>query len=216
MSAPSSIGRLQVGRREGVVDHQQGAGFFGHGRGGGNVNDVQQRVGGRFHPDQLGALGHGGFHGRHVVHGHEVEVDAVGGVHLREEAVGAAVQVVGANHFVAGLKQLHNAVDGGHPGGEGQAVLAVIEGGQRVLELAAGGVVGARVFEALVLAGRGLHVGGSLIYGRHDGPGGGVRMHAGVDGFGSEFHTGCGVSGWQFSYWIKVRGFGRVVFRRRR
>nr|GFD53064.1 hypothetical protein [Tanacetum cinerariifolium] len=100
-----------------------------------------------------------------------------------------AVEVVGRDDFVAGLEQAQHAVDGGHARGKGQAVLAVVEGGEGVLELGAGGVVGARVLVALVIARRALGVGRGLVDGRHDGPGGGVGVHASVDGFGGKFHT---------------------------
>src|SRR5690606_22018574 len=57
--------------------------------------------------------------------------------------------------------------------------------GRAALVGEAGRVVAARVFEALVLAGAGLGVGGSRVDGRHDRAGAGVGRLAGVDGAGT-------------------------------
>ena len=179
---------LQVGGRERVIHGQQRAGRFGDGRHARDVNDVEQRVGGRFDPDELGIGRDFGLHRRQVAHRHEVALDAQRRVHLGHDAVGAAVEVVGRDDLIAGFQQAQHAVDGRHAGGEGQAVLAIIQRRQGVLELGAGGVVGARVLVALVVARRALGVGRGLVDGRHDGPGFGVRVHAGVDGFGGKFH----------------------------
>ena len=180
--------RLQVGRTERVIDGQQRPGLLGHGGGGPDVDDVEQRVSRCLNPDELGLRADFFAHRAHVAHRHEVKLDAVGRENFGEEAVGAAVEVVGADDLVAGLEQLYQAVDGGHAGGEGQAVLPVFQRRHRVLQLGAGGVVGARVLVAFVVAGAALHIGRGLVNGRHNGPGFGVGVDAGVDGFGSEFH----------------------------
>jgi hypothetical protein len=66
---------------------------------------------------------------------------------------------------------------------------AVLQRRQGVLQRRPRGVVRTTVLIALVITGRGLHVGAGLVDGRHDGPRGGVRFHAGVDGLGAEFHA---------------------------
>src|SRR5690606_9050960 len=54
----------------------------------------------------------------------------------------------------------------------------------------AGGIVRARVLEALVLARAGLHIGRSGVDRRHDGTGARVRSLAGVDGQGPQARPG--------------------------
>ena len=71
---------------------------------------------------------------------------------------------------------------------EAQAVLAVLQRGQRLLQGGACGVVRTAVLIAFMVARRGLHVGAGLENGRHDGTGGGIGLHAGMDGLGRELH----------------------------
>ena len=60
----------------------------------------------------------------------------------REQAVGAAVGVVGDDDVVAGLEQVEEGVLGGHAAGEGQAEAAAVQRSQARLERGAGGVAG--------------------------------------------------------------------------
>ena len=48
---------LQIGRREGVVHGQQGPGLVGQLGDGGDVEDLQERIGRRLDPDEFRVLG---------------------------------------------------------------------------------------------------------------------------------------------------------------
>ena len=93
---------LQIGRREGIVHRQQGAPAVGQLGDGGDVEDLQQRVGRRLDPDQLGGraedrgetLGAGVF----GVAGDE----SPGLEDALQQAEGAAVEIGGGGHLVAG------------------------------------------------------------------------------------------------------------------
>ena len=94
---------LEVGRGEGVVDDEQGAGVVGDRGERLDVADVEQRVGGRLDPDELRLA-------RADRRAHRVDVGDRGRAVLEpphpldlvEEAEGAAVRVVGDDHVVAG------------------------------------------------------------------------------------------------------------------
>src|SRR5690606_11881250 len=93
----------------------------------------------------------------------------------------AAVEVVRADHVVAGGEHVEDAVVGGEAGGEGGAVPAPLEGGDAVLQGVARRIVRAAVLEALVFTGAALYVRRRLVDGRHDRTGGGIRFLPGVD-----------------------------------
>ena len=90
-------GALKVRRREGVVDREQGADGLASGGDRGDVGDLEQRVGGRLQPDEVGAFGD---RGREVggVEVDEGELVPTGCEHAVEQAPGAAVDVVAADH----------------------------------------------------------------------------------------------------------------------
>jgi hypothetical protein len=93
---------LEVRRREGVVDEEDRARVMGDLRDGRDVGDPEQRVGRRLDPDDLGLarLDRRGDRGG-VVHGCGGVVETPGLEDLLEQAVGAAVRVVGDHDMVA-------------------------------------------------------------------------------------------------------------------
>ena len=111
---------LQYRGCEGVVHDHFGAVRVRHGRGGGDVGDVEQRVGRGLHPDiPILLAGKRRGNGGGVGDVHHVEADAPRHEHLGQQTVGAAVHVVAEQDVVAGLQggaQQH--VDGGKSGGE--------------------------------------------------------------------------------------------------
>ena len=114
---------LEVRRGEGVVDDEQRAGVVGDRRERLDVADVEQRVGRRLEPDQLGLPGADrGAHRVDVGDRGGGVLDAPRLLDLREQPEGAAVRVVGEHHVVAGpAGGAHQGVLGGQPGGEREA-----------------------------------------------------------------------------------------------
>ena len=102
---------------------------------------------------------------------HVGEVEAELAAHALEETERAAVGVVADDEMVAGFEPRQDGVDGGHARGEGKRGRAALDRCEVGFERHAGGVLGAAVFESLVLAESLLHVGGGLIDRRDDGAG---------------------------------------------
>src|SRR5690606_29612845 len=126
------------------------AGDRGHG---GDVDDLEQRVGRGFDPDQLRLRGERGLERGQVGHVDEAEVQpGAAPAHALEQAVAAAVDVVHRQHVVAAVEQLEDGGGGRHARGEGEAAAAALHSRHAALPGEAGGIVGTRVFEALVLA----------------------------------------------------------------
>ncbi len=122
-----------------------------------------------------------------VVEIDEAEIEARRApAHALEQAIGAAVDVVHADHVAAAVEQLEHRGGGGQAGGEGVAVAAALERGDAALVGEAGRVVAARIFEALVHARAALHVGGGRVDRRHHRAGARVGRLAGVDRQGAE------------------------------
>ncbi len=157
---------LQHRAEKGVVHRQQHAPRAADFGDGGEIAQLEQRVGGRLHPAQprrrahrLGkGLGPGGIDVAHV--DAELLHDPF------EDPVGATVEVVGGNHVIAGREQVEHGGGGGAAGGEGDAEAAALERGQVGFERGARRVLGARILVAFVLAGPGLHVGRGQVDGR--------------------------------------------------
>src|SRR5690606_8288571 len=101
-------------------------------------------------------------------------------------AIAAAVEVVHGNHVVAAVQQFQDGGGGGHAGGEGEAAAAALQRSHAPLPREAGRVVGAGVFEALVLARRRLGVGRGRVDRRHDRAGGRIGGLAAMDRQGGE------------------------------
>ena len=153
-----------------------------------DVADLHHRVGGRLEPQHVEATGLGRER-RGVGRVEEGELDAVVGQDLREQAVGAAVHVVGDDDAPAGLDERQHRLGRRHAGGEAVGVLAPLERREVLLERAPREVVRARVLVALVLPDPLLDVGRGLVDRDAHGSRGGVRLLAGVDAVGREAHS---------------------------
>ena len=106
--------------------------------------------------------------------------------HLIEEAGHAAVEIVAADHVVAGLVHGADGVDGRHAAGEDAGGNSAFERRQVFFQTGARGIGDASVFVSLVLAQFLLNVGGSWIDGNRDRAGFGIGFLAGVNGAGGE------------------------------
>ena len=172
---------LVGGGGERVVDGHQRAAPAGDDAG--DVDDVEQRVGGALDPDQAGVAAHRGRHGVQVGLIEEVVLQPPAAEHLVDEAIGAAVEVVGHHHVRAGLAgHRDQRMLGGQPGGERDR-LAAFELAQRPLQGGPRGVGRPRVVVvADELARCGLGVGRGLVDGRDDRAVDRVGLQTGVDG----------------------------------
>jgi hypothetical protein len=123
-------GLLQQGRGEGVVhDHQRVVASW-RGADPGDVGHLQQRVGGRLDPQQVGVTP---LEPRRVVHRQALEPPAVDPRTLLEQASGPVVAVV-AEHDVRAVAQLaDHGGHGCHPRGEADR-LAALEAPHELLE----------------------------------------------------------------------------------
>ncbi len=117
---------------------------------------------------------------------HVGEFHAIAGQNLIEQARHAAVEVVAADHVVAGLEHGADGVDGRHAAGEDARGDAAFERRQVFFQAGARGIGNAGVFVALVLAEFLLNVGGGRVDGDRDGAGFGVRLLADVNGASGE------------------------------
>ena len=120
-SAPRASGCLQVGRREGVIDDQEGPGVVRHLGERLDVGDLHHRVGRRLHPDEAGLVAPATAALQRAARS-----DMSTGVlpiphvaqHAADQPVGAAVGVVAEHDVVAGPQQ---GADQGILGGEARA-----------------------------------------------------------------------------------------------
>ena len=180
-------GALAIGRGEGVVDDRQQAARACQGRDGLQIGQLQQRIGGAFHPEHAGRrandrLQHGQVAGVDVA---EIQVGRAAADGL-EEAIRPAVEIVAHDDVRAVVQQLERGGNGRQPGREGEGRLAVFQVGQAAFEGEAGGILRAAVIEALVDPRRLLHVGAADGDWHHDGAGGRVGRLAGMDRSGAE------------------------------
>ena len=141
---------LQYRRGERVVHDHLGAVRMRHCGGGGDVGDVQQRVGGGFDPDVLVLLlAQRSGDGRSVGDVDHIEADAPRHEHLGQQSIGAAVHVVAEQNVVArpdgGTQQY---IDGGQARGEAQRIPGTFHCGELLVEGVAGRVDGTAVIVA--------------------------------------------------------------------
>ena len=178
---------LQHGRAEGVVHHQDQP-VLARERGHlGQIHQPQHGVGGRLCPDHARVGLERGLQRGRVVEIDEAEVEpGRTPAHALEQTIGAAVQIVPGDDVAAGVQQLQHGAGRGQARGEGEARHATFQIGHAALVGEARGVVRARVFVALVLAGTALYISRRGIDRRHDRAGRGVGTLAGVDGAGAE------------------------------
>ena len=103
----------QIGRGKGIVDHRQGIVPLGNLAEGGDVGHTQHGIGGAFHPEQFGVIGHGCSHCCLVGDIHKGGRHAMVGKNLGEQAVCAAIDVVTGHHMVARGEQVQYGCLGG-------------------------------------------------------------------------------------------------------
>lgn len=112
------------------------------------------------------------------------------GEDFSEEAIAAAVKVIGSDDMGVRRESVKEASGGGGTGRESDAVLSEFKASDTVFESVTSGVLSARVFETGVNAGRRLDEGGGLEDGSHDSAGGRVGSLTGVNGARIEMKGG--------------------------
>ena len=173
---------LQDRRGEGVVDRDQQAVLLRDGGDGGDVDDLQQRVGRGLDPHQPGLRRDRGFERRRIREVDEAEVQRRAALaDALEQPVAAAVQVVHRDDVVAAVQQFQQGRGRRQPGREREAAAAALQRRHAALVGEAGRVVGARILEALVHARAGLRVGAGRVDRRHHRAGGRIRRLAAMD-----------------------------------
>ncbi|MNC17917.1 hypothetical protein D3C75_658090 [compost metagenome] len=187
-------------RAEGVVDAGEDALGLGQVAHRLDVDQVQQRVGRRLDPDQLGFRLDGRRYGRDIV-----EVDIGGGKARRACAVvfknaeGAAVHAVHHHHVGILGQQLQHGGGGVHTRGAGDRANALFQGGDTGFIGMPGGVADAAVgvFRLVVQAALGERAGGDDR--RENSVIGDAELLTGVNGTGGEIArlVGHGQAHWQ-------------------
>jgi hypothetical protein len=172
---------LEEGRGEGVVHDQPRAVASRDLGAGGDVDQAQQRIGGALDPHEPRGLADRlvDLLGSRRVDVREAKSEARH--HLREQAVAAAVEVVGHHHVVAGLQQLYDAGDCGHTRRVGQTEAPLLQRREAALQRLARGVSASRVLEAAVHADGILGERDRLVHGDDRGPRGRVGILALMD-----------------------------------
>ncbi len=179
-------GLLQIGSGEGVVDRDQDPFGMGTLSQSDDINQLQQGVGGGFKPEQLGLVADDLIEGIGLAQISVFEVNAMTAPDLVKEPEGATVHVLHGDDLVASVKGRNDGVGGGQSRGKAEPVLAELTSGEGFLEGVAGGVGGAGVFVAEVLARAGLGKSRGLVNGDDDRAGLFFRFLARVDGAGLE------------------------------
>ena len=128
---PGAQRLLQQGGGKGVVHHEGDAGRQLRTQPG-EIGDLHHRVGRRFHPDQVGAVGRG-QHRLGVGDVHPAERPAVAGRAFLDGGGQSLVAVPGEHHHRARLDQLQHGVARRHARGEGQRP-AALERPDRLLQ----------------------------------------------------------------------------------
>lgn len=177
---------LQERGREGIVYTDRDVVDPGDIANGFDIHDLEGWISGGFDPDQFGA-GVDGFTDQiQIGHVDKSALDPHRAVDADELAVRTSIEIIAAEHFVAGLQEFEDGIHGGEAAAEADAVAAAFEGGEAGLEGVAGRILRAGVFVAFMLAGGSLHIRGGLEDGGHDGASGGVGGDAGVYRAGAE------------------------------
>ncbi len=118
MSAPKLDGLLEVGRHEGVVDHDFAAALVGDGADGGDVGEAHQRIGRRLDVDVARVAADGALDVARIGRVDIGELQTEVGHDLVEEPRYAAVEIVGGDDVIASFHQMAERADGGHSAGE--------------------------------------------------------------------------------------------------
>jgi hypothetical protein len=141
---------LQGGRRERVVDHDEGPGGVSEAGEPGDVGDPQHRIARGLDPhDAHGTLIERCLDRGEVAHVHDTHPDAPRTQDPRDEPVRPAIHVAAEQHLVAGLEHgPQQRVFGSEAGRERQRVPAAFDRGQLLLERGARRVAAAPVLVA--------------------------------------------------------------------
>src|SRR5919199_1615102 len=177
---------LAVRAGERVVDGHQDVALvrqLGHG---GDIDQLEQRVGRAFKPDQFRALLERGLDVVRARSIHKCETQPGPLEHAMEQSERAAVHIVRGDDVVARLEQMQQRVFGGHATGKGQPEAATVERGEAGFERRAGWIGRARVVVALVDADFGLRVRAGLVDRHDDRAGSRVRVLPDVNGAGGK------------------------------
>ena len=128
-------GAQQRRRRERRIDDQRQMVFFGDRRISFDISDIQARVADRLDVDGARLVVDGGLHGDEIVDGREIHLDALLRQNRVELRIGASVQVVCGDDFVALLRDVRDGeVDGRRAGRDGQRRRAAFDRRQTLLQ----------------------------------------------------------------------------------
>jgi len=181
---------LRPGCREGVVADGHDAALarrLGHAL---EIDQLEQRVGRRLHPDHARLGSEGGLERSTLAQVRVADREAGRALpHALEEPVGAAIEIVHRGYVGAVIEELEHRRGGGEARGEGEALPSALEVGEAALVSHARRVLAARILVALVHARALLHVGRGRVDRRHDGAGRGIGALARVDRAGREAET---------------------------
>ena len=160
-----------------AMDRRRGEGVIGDadqvmasrdGGDGAEIRQLQQRVGGRFHPDHARIGADRRFNPLQVVGFHPAHLQtSATAAHVFQQAVSAAIHIIDRHQVTVLIQQLQHGGDGGQPGGERVAARAVFQVGDRRLQRVAGRVPTAEIFIAGMLPRRRLSKSGGGVNRRH-------------------------------------------------
>ena len=132
------------------------------------IRQLQQRVGGRFHPDHARIGADRRFNSRQVVGFHPAHLQtSATAAYVFQQAVSAAIHIIDRHQVTVLIQQLQHGGDGGQPGGERVAARTVFQVGDRRLQRMAGRIPAAGIFIAGMLPRRRLSESGGGINRRH-------------------------------------------------
>src|SRR5579884_826691 len=173
---------LEVRRGKGIVHHEARAVLVSDVRHLPDIDDLEQRVGGSLDPEHPGGGPDGRLDGSRIAHVDVVELEAVPRQNVGEKTIRPAVQIVTGDHVVPGVQQVHDGRLGGHAGGEGEAEVALLQGGDDLFHHAPRRVAGAGILVSSVLSNSFLGIGRGLVDGRNNGARPRLRLLRDVDG----------------------------------
>ena len=198
---------LAVGREERIVGDGDRACRLRDLADRGQIDDVQQRIAGRFDPDAFGLRRHRLANVFGVAHADEDEVETHVPEDGIEESVGAPVNVVSGDDLIARLKEVHRRGDRGHSSTGGATIESSFQRGNVFLErssswIATSGVIESSMRVEIVPAkcGRGIDRSGCAVES-------GIFIDANMDAPGLKLH-GNDPSEIQWRKWTNiVRGW---------
>ncbi len=178
---------LQIRRRERVVAHREDAALLRDRRDGRQIDDLQQRIGRRLHPDQSRVRLQRRFERVGIREIDERDVMPGGTLaHVLEQAIAAAIQIVHGDDVRAAVEQIDDRRRRREPRSERETRRATFEIGDARLERIARRIRRARILVALVLARARLHERRRRVDRRHDRAGQRIRLLPAVNDAGAE------------------------------